>query len=124
MKRLRSRLRWVGTASTISAWLLFATHFCVDVGSAHTEVVAHPAHSKAEPHEADRGAHPECVLALSGSADRGPVNPSIGTGGFPEAGPTIVAIAIPAERAAPLASADVGRARSAPLYVLHTAFLI
>ena len=114
----------VGIAVSVCAWLLLATHFCVDVGSAHTEAVAHHTHSETEPHEADRAAHPECPLALWGSSDRGPVNPSMETGAFPEPGPAMVVVARPAGRAAPLPPSDVGRARSAPLYLLHATFLI
>ena len=124
MSRIQFPLRLAGTAAAVCAWLLLASHLCVDVGSAHTEVVAHHAHGEAEPHEADRAVHPECLLALWASPDRAPVNSPTETGAFSEPGAPIVVLAMPAEHAAPLLPADVGRARSAPLYLLHVTFLI
>ena len=124
MSRFQFPLRLVGTVAGVCAWLLLAAHLCVDVGSAHTEVVAHHAPSEAAPHEADRAAHPECLLALWGSSDRAPVNSPTETGAFSEPGAAVVVLAMPAEHAAPLLPTDVGRARSAPLYLLHATFLI
>ena len=124
MRRGKSHLRLIGTAAAVCAWLLLASHFCVDLGNAHTEVVAHHAHGEAEPQDGDRAAHPECLLALWGSSDRGPVKPAMETGAYPEPGAAIVVVVMPAERAAPLPPADIGRARSVPLYLLHATFLI
>jgi hypothetical protein len=123
MKWFLAHLRFIGTVAAVFGWFLFATHFCVDVGRAHPEIVPH-AHGEAEPHEADPVAHPECLLALWGSPDRGPVNSPMEAKVFSGPMAAIPVIGMPAEHAVVLLPGDAGRARSAPLYLLHAAFLI
>jgi hypothetical protein len=124
MKWFRAHLRFIGTAAAVCGWFLFATHFCVDVGRAHTEIVPHAPHSETEPHEADPVAHPECPLALWGSPDRGPINSPMEAEVFSGPMAALPVIGAPAEHAVVLLPADAGRARSAPLYLLHATFLI
>ena len=114
----------VGAVTAACAWLLLATHFCVDVGGAHAGIAPAPAHSEAEPHAADSGAHPECALALWASPDRDPASAPLEPEALPEAAGAIVAIAMPVQQAVPLPPGDIGRAGSAPLYLLHATFLI
>jgi hypothetical protein len=124
MKWFQAHLRLIGTAAAVCVWLLLATHFCVDMGRAHAEIALHSVHSEAEPHEADPAAHPECRPALRGSSDRDPVNASMETEAFSGPGSAILVGGMPAEQVAILAPDAAGRARSAPLYVLHATFLI
>ena len=119
MDRFRSHLRLIGSATAVAAWLLLATHFCVDVGEAHAPVTAVAGHGEADPHGADL-ADPECAPALS--ADRDPGSPAMAV----DSGlvPVGVATGKPAPHVPILFPADVGRARSAPLYLLHATLLI
>ncbi|MGH7186071.1 MAG: hypothetical protein ACREIB_07340 [Pseudomonadota bacterium] len=100
------------------AWLLLATHFCVDVGEAHAPVAAH-AHGDADAHGTDL-AHPECPVAVS--ADRDPGGPPM----VMDLGPGSVTLGLdtPAQHLAIAPPAVAARARSAPLYLLHATLLI
>ncbi len=124
MKRYQAHLRLIGTVAAVCGWLLLATHFCVDIGSTHTELVPHAAHSDAAPHDADPIGHSACLLILRGNPDRDPANPPMETETFAGPGKAILLGDMPAEHAVVLLPADAGRARSAPLYLLHAAFLI
>lgn len=113
-----SRVRVIGIAAALTAWLLLATHVCIDVGGAHAVPAQQQAHAQGNSHGGPPG-HADCAPALS--ADRDPGYAPIAT----DLGSVAVGldVAKPA-RQAPLAFPDAARSRSAPLYLLHAALLI
>src|SRR5512134_1458012 len=73
MPWLRLHSRSFGTVAALFAWLLLATHPCVDVGGAHTPVAPHHTHAEAD--QRAEAAHSECLLTVTTSSDRDLVSP-------------------------------------------------
>ena len=119
MYRVRSHLRLVGALAALAACLLLAVHFCVDVGNGHAPVAVHASHGHDDGHGAEL-THPDCPVALS--PDRDPGHALIVT----DVGPAAVTLDLgqPARYVPVVCSADVARARSAPLFLLHASLLI
>lgn len=54
----------------LCAWFLLASHFCVDAGDVHAEIIPVESHGSGESHHQDAAVHPDCFSAISSAVDQ------------------------------------------------------